>query len=531
MNEIKHNQVRGAYAQPVPIGLQVTLNYSENGILTKVVYQYGEETIELPFNIVTKLMSAKVLIQRLDMYKAACQVFGVLVAPPSEYRFTKATGKIPECFYESMIKLANTDPRSFKFYALDLKLSNSKSIATVAAHNRLAMMKFDVVPGIAIGTSSNFKSIESQFSKTNSVIVPELPLIAGIFLHDRAIQLVSANLRSVIVNKFESVTDVNGYVHGKLTCTLNENGQAEISVPYSQVVKYQLSNNSFVIVDLDNNIQYASPPKIFSKVASSSITCEVCGKKYTVPTNSPSVSCVDPHCPSKLYPQICRMVSKLGLVEMTPDQFMKYVKSGKIKSLQDVFSLPENSNVDVSTTLSNLIEAITPISLVAGDMDAVAKFVHQSESNTAVSYYIHNPEKIDSDLKVSRQFSQRFKSFFSDTYNVDLYDTFIDMSEINIIKPEKKFDGDLIFRNKLICLTGDFKHGSYDEIISIMSSYAGTCAVEITPQVSLVLVGHFGTPDPYIIERAQAYNIPIYSELEFFRAYQIDKDLDRFHLI
>lgn len=531
MNEIKQNSVRGVYAQPVPVGLQVTLNYSDKGILTKVVYENGKDVVDIPFDVVVKLMSAKVIIQRLDMYKAACQVFGVLVAPPSSYKFTKTTGKLPECFYERLIKTAKSNPDLFKFYALDLKATGSQYLASVAAHNRLSMMKFDVIPGIAIGASTNFKSIEVQFNKTIAAIIPELPILSGIYLHDRAIQLVSADLRCIVINKFEPVLDVNGYVHGKMNCNLSNIGEAEIVVPYSQVVKYQISSGCFAIIDIDNNIQYVSQPKMFSRVASPTITCPICGKKYTVPVNSRTVSCEDIHCPSKLYPQICRMISKLGLAEMLQDQFTEYVKEGKIKKLQDVLNLPENSRADVTTTLSNLIEAITPISLVAGDMDAVAKFVHQSASNTAVSYYVHNPEKLTSDLKVSKQFGQRFKEFFSDPYNVETYDAFIELPEISVVNPKKKFDGDLIFRNKLICLTGDFKHGSYDDIISIMGSYAGTCAVEFTPQVSFVLVGHFGTPDPYIIERAQAYNKPIYAELEFFRAYQIDKDLDRFHLI
>ena len=53
MNEIKQNAVRGAYAQPVPVGLQVTLNYSDKGILTKVVVSTETLKTQLSTNSLT----------------------------------------------------------------------------------------------------------------------------------------------------------------------------------------------------------------------------------------------------------------------------------------------------------------------------------------------------------------------------------------------------------------------------------------------------------------------------------------------
>ena len=527
MNELKNSTSNGTYVQPIPLGMQITLTYSDKGILNKVITDSG---IEIPFETVVKIQNANVFPQRLKTYKAACEVVGVLVANVSEFKLTKCAGDLPVCVYPSLLKLANTKPEKFKFYALDVKIANSQPLPATSAMSRLAMMKFTTLNGLAVNSSANISNIVSQFNRTVSALGIGVDIITGLYFHRTRDASMYLDLKCGLVKKFDYFLDINGYVHGELKCDLGA-GITDVTVPYSQIVQNQMSGNSFVILDKNNNIQYVSQPKVFSRVASSTITCPVCGKKYAVNPSLSNVSCVDVHCASMLYPQICRMLSKFNLEPMTEDQFIVYTRTGKIKSLKDVFNLSEYKDCEVVTTLSNFLEAITPVSLVAGDPNSIAKFVLQSSSGTAVSYYIHNPEMIFSDLKVNRMFAEKFKDYWSDTYNSEMYDAFLEIPEIRISAPKKKFNGDLIFRNKLICLTGEFKHGSYDEMISILSSYAGTPTVEFTSQVSFILVGHIGNPDPYIIERARAYNIPIYRELDFFEAYQIDKDLLKFHLI
>lgn len=527
MNEIKNSTVSGAYIQPIPLGMQVTLTYSDKGILTKATTNLGEE---LPFELVVKLEIANVLIQRLQTYKAACEVTGVLVAPISEFKLTNCAGELPTCIYPALLKVMKSKPEKFRFYALDIRISDSTYLPATSAMSRLAMMKFTSLTGVAITASANAAAVTSHLHRTISSLNLGINVAVGLYVHRSSEQTVSTNLMCGSVSKFDYSLDVNGYVHGEVKCDLG-NGADIVLMPYGQIVKYQLSNNCFIILDEHHNIQYVSQPKVFSKVAPPTITCPICGKKYSVNTSGAAVSCIDNHCPSKLYPQICRMLIKFGLAPMPEQDFSAHIRTGKIKTLKDVLELPEYAQYEITTTLSNLIEAITPMQLLAGDLDSISKFVHQASSGTAVSYYIHNPEMVNADLKMSKPFAQRFKEFWSDNYNVDMYDAFLDVPDITIVAPEKKFEGDLIFRNKLICLTGDFKHGSYDEMISILKSYAGTAVVEFTSQVSFVLVGHLGTPDPYIIERARAHKIPIYRELEFFSAYQIDDDLSKFHLI
>ena len=139
MNEIKNSNTQGTYIQPMPIGLPVTLHYSDKGILSKIMLS---EALELPFELTSKLILANSVIQRLQSYKAECVVRGVLVAPLSELKFTKLAGRLPECLESNMEKLMLTKPELFKFYALDLSLANSSNPPVAAALNRLAIMNF-----------------------------------------------------------------------------------------------------------------------------------------------------------------------------------------------------------------------------------------------------------------------------------------------------------------------------------------------------------------------------------------------------
>ena len=527
MNDIKNSNVQGAYVQPVPVGLPLMLSYSDKGILTKVSIR---ESDDLPFELVVKLQSANILIQRLQSYKAECQVLGVLVPSADKLNLSKTCGMLPQALYPSILKLISSDPYSFKFYAIDLSLASTPYLPIATVLSRLNIMKFVTIPGAAMSSNLSLQSLVSQFDSQLQQIQPKLPLLQAIYLHASEPKWFSAYLRCGKVTKFENTLDVNGYVHGKVACNFGDCA-ADVITSYSQVVKHQLHSGSIVVFDEDYNIQYASAPRLFSKVASPDLTCAVCGKKYTVSPSALFIQCADPHCPSMLYPQIARMLSKFGLPHMSESRFIEVSRSGKVKKLVDVLNLEEYCDCVVSITMSTLIEAITPANLLARDKNGISKFVHQASSSVAVSYYIHNPIAIANDLQLNAAFISAFQSFWRDSDNVETYDSFIDHPSIFVVNPAKKFNGDMILRNKEICLTGEFKHGSYDEMFSILKSYAGSPTVGLSAHTSSVLVGHFGNVDPYIIEQARSRKLPIFRELDFFSAYQIDADLAKFHLI
>jgi NAD-dependent DNA ligase len=89
----------------------------------------------------------------------------------------------------------------------------------------------------------------------------------------------------------------------------------------------------------------------------------------------------------------------------------------------------------------------------------------------------------------------------------------------------KQFDGAPIFRNLRICITGDFTHGTHEDIRSIFSSYSGKVVNDVK-DANVVVVGgtqtHINGP---ILKYAQNKGITIFDEYSFFDKYEIDKDL------
>ena len=99
--------------------------------------------------------------------------------------------------------------------------------------------------------------------------------------------------------------------------------------------------------------------------------------------------------------------------------------------------------------------------------------------------------------------------------------------QIKIKSVSKKFEGAPIFRNKTICITGDFKHGTLEDIVSILQSYSAKVVTKFDNTVNCVVIGHFENEDPQIAQLATSYNVPIYSEDSFFKSYEIDLDIKK----
>jgi NAD-dependent DNA ligase len=166
-----------------------------------------------------------------------------------------------------------------------------------------------------------------------------------------------------------------------------------------------------------------------------------------------------------------------------------------------------------------------------GNIDNVSQFVRQAKSQTAVHYYINNPDKVYSELRLNPMFAKNLVDWFSDGRHAETFDSIIHNQNIEIVEVQKKFKGDPIFINKKICIAGKFQHGSLEEITSILNSYSADVTLELTSDCSCLVVGHFRGEPKQIIDLAQSYNIPVYVEDEFFSSFQIDNDLEKLHLI
>ena len=90
----------------------------------------------------------------------------------------------------------------------------------------------------------------------------------------------------------------------------------------------------------------------------------------------------------------------------------------------------------------------------------------------------------------------------------------------------KKFDGEPIFRNKKILITGKFVNGNLDDIAAILASYSAEVVRKFDPDVDCVVTGgQVEDINGTYLRQAKLRNIPVYDELSFFKTYEIDQDL------
>lgn len=340
------------------------------------------------------------------------------------------------------------------------------------------------------------------------------------------VQFVPAGTFQTVIKEVNTIVDEQGEFKSLL-----HNKDVDILVSYTDVCNFNIQPGTYIIVDNHNNIIYSEPTDLKSKEKlPREVKCPVCGKLTTVPGIG-KTSCSDPHCTSKLYTQIKQFLYIMGLDEMSFEEFNEYVKKAGISCLPDIFTLDKYKDTKIESTLAKVLHAVIPIA-VSPSEEFFDTFISSAGSLESTLYYLHNPSSIQKDLKVNMMIAERLIKWLNDSYNVLMVDTFVNMNDIITIKVnDQKFEGAPIFRNKTICILGRFRHGDLGEIMSILQSYSAKVVTSVTSstinKVQCILVGNLRGEDPETIALAQAYNIPIYEELQFFKEYDIDSDIKK----
>ena len=512
----------GQYVQPIPVGLLCSINYAQQGFVTSIVTKPTNE--ELPFSLVTDLFSANVIPQRISLAAKISRVDGVIVITDSNFKYTSCSGDVPECYYESIKKYITKWPTKCKFYAYGGAHYNNLSVSAMALTSKLRSYGFNYIGGISVTASSSPSQIDAYIGTMGQSINKEFPIAVGYNISIGAsTNFVSRNLVADTVKKAETSIDESGYVHWHI-----DGNEDKYIVSYSDAVTYDASKGTYVVLE-DNKIIYSISSHAAHNKLANTFTCPVCGKTYTIAGSS--TICVDSDCPSRNYKNVVKFLVGCGLEQISYDEYVSAVKSGELTSLQSVLNLPQYADKKIKTTLTSLVFSILPIAVTMGNVDNVAQFVRQAKSQTAVHYYIHNIDKIHSELRLNSIFAKNLADWFSDERHAETFDDIIHNPNIEIVEVQKKFKGDPIFINQKICLAGKFQHGSLEEITSILNSYNADITLDLAPGCSCLLVGHFHGEPKQIIDLAQSYGIPIYDEDEFFRNFKIDDDLSKLHLI
>lgn len=509
----------GDYVMLVPMGLQITLQYNASGNLEKIYTGFTSERIDRTEELLSLFLKNKLAPTKIQITKGTSWVRGVLYTG----ELFPVSGLLPNVAEENLLQKLMEKTEQFNFFAGTIESTSTEFRSVTAIRQCLAMAKFRLLPGWTAPYNISEAIIESWMQNDRYTFVPIVTNY--IVFRDRNVRIVSNELRQFIVKNVTQYTDVNGYIKARLDV---ENSSEPFYVDYSDVLRMNIHNNSIIIFDTNQQIIYCKSLDKNSKQKNAYdtlLTCSYCGKRFEAPKTG-YVCCTNEHCPSKLRQHIVQFLKTLNMPQQSANTIQEWLKDEKITCIPDLFLLDEYENMSLEISISDLLRALVPISLIPNEDIFLTMAIACNNNEKTFRYYVENPTKISSDLGIQHIDLGKLVKWLSDGYNVSDIQTLLKSPQIKLIKIDRKFDGVPIFRNKTIYLTGNFIRGSAGEIASILQSYSANVTTQFSNIVDCVLVG--GTQeeiDGKSIKAARALHKPIMNEEEFFKYYEIDDDL------
>ena len=511
---MKNRFKAGDFVEIVPTGILVKVQYNSEGILEKV---YVQENISKEFfnaDITNLIKDNHLLPVSIPIKNGTTWVTGVLYV---NHTF-RAEGQLPYCILDQAISYFCDNPFEFKFYALTVHSMAASFKGAYSIIQWLRMAGFHTCPGwiIPAGMSNNI-FIFKDMVKYNVHEFKYSDICAYYIFDASNSNLVISDLNQYIVKSVDKYVDESGYI--KLhVCT----DSSELYLDIFKGLKLNISQNKIIIKDSDN-VVYSTDGDMHTSV--DEIYCPDCGK--LIPYNSTGFTqCSDTNCVSRLYPDVSHFLIVLDLPVISYHRYKQSIENKEFFCLSDIFHLIEYQNVNLTTSISRLLEAIIPVSVVS-DKSLINIFVYRCKDVLqTVKYYLKNPKSIQSDLDIHHTQLNRLVNWLSTDCNiVDVLNLF-EIDNLYIEETKRRFDGPPIFRGKTILLTGDFIHGEYEDVQAILRSYSADIVPEFSDKVDCVITGGtFENIDGHIIKQAQQTGRPIFTEFEFFSKYEIESDL------
>lgn len=506
----------GDFVSLVPVGVHLTLQYNAEGNIEKVYTGFHSDRVDRSNELRSSLVHNNIVPSTVHIKRGTSWVRGVLYTN----ELMSDSGNLPECVQESLLKLYTDNPSQFSFFAASFESTMTEFKGATPARQALSMSKFQLLPGWLVPGNITEALIDTWTSTpqyTFNNVVTDL-----IIYHRGAVTYVPTGITQTVASKVTKYTDDNGYVKGKIHHT----GESAISIDYSDVVRLNIQPNTLLVLDSDNQIILSTPTDNKKRdKRSSTITCKYCGKSYQVPATG-SVQCPDSHCASKMLPIIRQFLSKLNLLTPDDSEIHNWIDSKQVLCLSDIFLLPDYTDVKLEISLSTLLRAVVPVSIIPRD-DIFVLFANACTNNSkTLRYYINNPSLITADLGLTHMDLPKLLNWLNDNCNASDIQSLLDVPQLTFKNVDKRFDGPAIFRNKVIFITGEFIRGTAAEIAAILQSYSARVTLQFSDDIHCVLIGgKQENIDGRAINAAQNLGIAIMQEEAFFRYYQIDEDL------
>lgn len=505
----------------VPIGLKITLVYSKQGSLHRI-YKGFESEDDISDKLLIPFCRRQIVPAKIQKTLKEVVVRGVLYTSKRFYGDGPVSSSIEDSMIEEFLKNQN----GYKFFAGYVTTNAKHYTSATAMHQQLTSLGFKNLPFFFLADTPTKKKFEDTIQQGKFPFV--YPLITDyIIFRQEDIINVDTQLSQYVVDSIESFFDSDGNFKAKV---YTSSGVAT-EYHWSDIVNFNIQKSTLVISDAYGTIIYSNNSSISTKIKPQPdvVPCPSCGRLMHI-SKKGITKCEDVHCASRAYPVIKNFLSSLGLAPLSKvdlDELLRIDNS--YKDPAKLFDSKMYSEYDVHTSVGRLLKG-----LILNMSEDSANFIWdgcKNEINT-LEYYIHNTDKIQSDFR-NQDISicediLKFRRWCEDSKNVDTLLHFLHHDRVHLDLVEKAFNGDPIFRNVHIYITGKFLHGDLTTISRILRSYSATVQTVYDKSVSCVVVGSLKEDiDGLALKKAKKSGVKIFDENEFFKMYEIDKDLKK----
>lgn len=516
----------GDYLVPLPIGFPMCLKYDENGVLVQICKGYewnNKKEYDVSSTFLYSLINDHKVPNKIALRRGTTYVSGILYSVET----FKGCGILPQCKFDDIIARFKVSTETFMFYAISVKSLSAVFRGAVPIRQWLTFSKFNVPQGFLLdpktaGDVDTYIVHHGQDSIWNSINFKSLQTPEFAVFSSEGVEYGSFNLFENIVKSTKKYTLDSGTIDCKVTF---EGSRDPMSVPYAEVVKYNIKKNTTLLYDKNFNILYSKSNS--KNPVENTLMCPVCGKIIHVPKFGVT-TCSDPNCNSRLYPRVKQFLVDLQLPYISYTRYEEICQErGLDFHVPDILDIEEFEDTKLKCTVFETFRAITP-KFVASDDNVLLQFCNTCKNASGtIQYYLQHPDDIQIDISSDIERSIRpVVEWYSNADNIkDLISVFHN-DKIELISENVEFYGAPIFRNKNIVITGKFIHGDTEYIASILRGYNATVQKEVTPDTSCIVVGDMlENISGHIIKKGHEYNIPIINETEFFNSYDIEFDI------
>lgn len=521
----KNFLVAGQFVEMMPIGMPIVLKYDARGVLTGVYSASNgvERDSEDVLPIYKNLLDSHICKNTISVKNTDTYIYGVIVAK-DKFTFNMcgmSENLATEYISYEMLNHPETIDENFSIYC-GYATSTSKPFNGVANMRQwLNMQGFNTLPGFIVPSDCSDKVIDTLYQAQNKFGDNQVMKYLMFDNKDDSVEVKDLRLLNIVVDSVDKVMDSFGHILCSIKYYPPQNDTTDILVPYYDCHKFNVTSGAKLIFNwVLKKIMYSE----FVNKVTDTLICPICGNTYKI--SNPTVACTDEHCMSTRWTDTNHFLATYNLPKLSGEDYIGLVKDHILQDLCNIFDLEQYKDVHLDSTLFTLIRALIPSYTGIRDRD-ISGFVQRcSNSIPSINYALNNFENFKARNKDWATECISLCRWLEDDYNVLELKTLFSIDNIHIIQADKLFNGTPMFTDRHIVVTGDFIHGSYQDISAIIKSYNGTISNVYNPDATYVVVGgEHSNIDGKIIQLARKNDIPVIEELDFFNKFGIDEDL------